>query len=158
MRTIILIIAVFAAAIYSYTKQKDSEPLEQSPNGLSITQQVPARSTSGTTDDAIETAIARQQSNIQVRASGVVDKIFGDDNEGSRHQRFIVKLPSGHTVLIAHNIDLASRVSPLAVGDQVEFSGEYEWNNKGGVVHWTHRDPGGKHAAGWIKHAGQMYQ
>jgi hypothetical protein len=154
MRTFILLIIVLAAAFYSYTTQKRSvPPAEHS------AQQAPQTSQGiGFVDNGIERAIARQQSNIQVQASGVVDKILSDDNEGSRHQRFIVKLPSGHTVLIAHNIDLASRVSPLSVGDQIEFSGEYEWNNEGGVVHWTHRDPGGKHTAGWIRHADQTYQ
>ena len=61
------------------------------------------------------------------------------------------------TVLVAHNLDLAPRV-PLTVGDSVELRGEYEWNDRGGVLHWTHRDPGGRHDAGWIRHAGRLYQ
>jgi hypothetical protein len=32
------------------------------------------------------------------------------------------------------------------------------WNEKGGVVHWTHRDPGGRHMAGWLAHNGKTYQ
>jgi hypothetical protein len=34
------------------------------------------------------------------------------------------ELPSGRTVLIAHNIDLAGRVDALHVGDSVQFYGE----------------------------------
>ncbi|MEO8755066.1 MAG: DUF3465 domain-containing protein [Casimicrobiaceae bacterium] len=89
---------------------------------------------------------------------GRVKRILADDNEGSRHQRFILELPSGRTVLIAHNIDLAPRVAGLKVGDRVEFSGEFESNPQGGVVHWTHRDPQGRHAAGWLRHDGRTYQ
>ena len=50
------------------------------------------------------------------------------------------------------------RVSSLKPGDPVEFYGEYEWTERGGVVHWTHRDPQRSHADGWIKHNGHTYQ
>lgn len=109
-------------------------------------------------DDAIARAFANQQSNVQIESRGTVQKILPDDDKGSRHQRFIVRLDSGETVLIAHNIDLAPRVEALRVGDAIEFYGEYEWNNKGGVIHWTHRDPQQRHAAGWIRHNGRSYQ
>jgi hypothetical protein len=112
----------------------------------------------GTADEALAAAFDNQQSNVQVRGSGRVTKVLADDNDGSRHQRFIVKLSSGQTVLIAHNIDLASRVATLQEGDSIEFFGEYEWNSKGGVVHWTHRDPERRHVDGWIKHDGSTYQ
>ncbi|UGB37674.1 DUF3465 domain-containing protein [Frateuria soli] len=94
----------------------------------------------------------------QVHGSGIVTRILPDDEQGSRHQRFILRLPSGQTLLIAHNIDLAPRVSDLEVGDRVEYRGEYQSNPKGGVVHWTHRDPAGRHAAGWLRHDGQTFQ
>jgi Protein of unknown function (DUF3465) len=94
----------------------------------------------------------------QVRGSGTVTRILPDDEDGSRHQRFILRLPSGQTLLVAHNIDLAPRVTGLEVGDTVEYYGEYQSNPKGGVVHWTHRDPSGRHAAGWLRHAGQTFQ
>ena len=97
-------------------------------------------------------------SNRQVRGSGSVERLLRDDDDGSRHQRFILRLPSGQTVLVAHNIDLAPRIDGLRVGDTVEFSGEFEWNEQGGVVHWTHHDPRGTHAAGWLRHGGQTYQ
>lgn len=97
-------------------------------------------------------------SNSQVQGVGVVDRILSDDNDGSRHQRFILRLGSGQTVLVAHNIDLAPRIEKLASGDTVEFNGEYEWNEKGGVIHWTHKDPANQHVAGWLKHNGQVFQ
>jgi len=71
-------------------------------------------------------------------------------------------LPSGPSVIDAFrahrsNVDLAPRV-PLAPGDSVEVRGEYDWNDRGGVLHWTHRDPGGRHEAGWVRHDGRLYQ
>jgi uncharacterized protein DUF3465 len=109
-------------------------------------------------DDTLAAAFESHRSNVQVQGGGSVSKVLSDDNEGSRHQRFIVRLASGQTVLIAHNIDLAGRVSSLKPGDPVEFYGEYEWNERGGVVHWTHRDPQHGHVDGWIKHNGHTYQ
>ena len=94
----------------------------------------------------------------QVQGSGRVTRILSDDNDGSRHQRFILELSSGQTLLIAHNIDLAPRVSSLKAGDMVGFYGEYEPNSQGGVIHWTHHDPQGRHVAGWLEHNGKRYQ
>jgi hypothetical protein len=102
-------------------------------------------------DEAIGRAYQSQQSGVQVTGEGTVVEILPDDNNGSRHQRFVLKLSSGHTVLVAHNIDLASRIPALRVGERVGFHGVYEWNAEGGVVHWTHGDPTGKHASGWVR-------
>jgi hypothetical protein len=93
-----------------------------------------------------------------VTGSGTVLKILRDDTTGSRHQRIILRVGKEHTVLIAHNIDLAPRVDGIKTGDRLEFSGEYEYNSKGGVIHWTHRDPGGNHRDGWLKYQGRLYQ
>lgn len=109
-------------------------------------------------DAVLKEAYETQQSNLQVQGEGQVIRILPDDNDGSRHQRFILRLGSGQTLLIAHNIDLAPRISAIAVGDTVTFYGEYEWNNKGGVMHWTHRDPKNRHAHGWLMHKGTKYE
>jgi hypothetical protein len=108
--------------------------------------------------DAVRTAFNEQRSGVQVLGEGIVSRVLPDDNDGSRHQRFILTLSSGQTVLVAHNIDLAPRIASLREGDSVAFKGVYEWNAKGGVIHWTHLDPNGGHEAGWLKHAGQIYQ
>jgi hypothetical protein len=109
-------------------------------------------------DEALARAFEQRASNIQVEGQGVVRKVLSDDNDGRRHQRFIVALASGQTLLISHNIDLAPRVAGLRKGDEVSFGGEYEWNAEGGIIHWTHRDPARRHPAGWIKHKGMLYQ
>lgn len=97
-------------------------------------------------------------SGSQVAGSGIVVRILSDDNDGSRHQRFILELASGQTVLVAHNIDLAPRIAGINRGDTVEFNGEFESNPQGGVIHWTHHDPRGMHVGGWLKHEGRTYQ
>jgi hypothetical protein len=112
----------------------------------------------GATDSVLADAYAHRKSNIQVSGEGIVTRLLPDDNKGSRHQKFIIALASGQTLLVAHNIDTSSRIGSLGLGDRVQFSGVYEWNDKGGVIHWTHRDRAGFHAAGWLKHRGQTYQ
>jgi hypothetical protein len=109
-------------------------------------------------DTTLQNAYNNRQSDLQVRGEGIVTKILRDDLKGSKHQRFILRLSTGQTLLVAHNIDLAPRINKLKLRDRVAFYGEYEWNAKGGVLHWTHNDPGGRHIGGWLKHNGTTYQ
>lgn len=113
---------------------------------------------SATDNSAISRAFQNRTSDIQVKGEGVVIRKLADDLDGSRHQKFILKLASGQTLLISHNIDLAPRINSLDNGDTIYFYGEYEWNSKGGVVHWTHHDPNGRHVGGWLKHNGTVYK
>ncbi len=107
--------------------------------------------------DGIDRAFAEMASDVPVEAEGVVVKILRDDTRGSKHQRFIVEIPSGLSLLIAHNIDVGRRVPLRGTGETVRFRGEYEWNNKGGVVHWTHHASRGNHPGGWIEYDGVRY-
>ena len=109
-----------------------------------------------TGDAALRAAHAAERRNVPIEFSAVVTKLLKDDREGLQHQRFLVKA-AGLTVLVAHNIDLAPR-APVTVGATVRLRGEYVWNDKGGVMHWTHRDPRGRHAAGFIEVGGQRVQ
>ena len=146
MKKLLLPAIVFAAiALFGYSRHHS--PFSGAPT-----------SAAAANDSVLASVFEKHASNIQVEGQGTVARILPDDNDGSRHQRFIVRLSSGQTILIAHNIDLAPRVSSLNEGDVVSFSGEYEWHPKGGVVHWTHRDSDGRHPAGWIRHDGQDFQ
>jgi len=107
---------------------------------------------------SLAAAYEKHQSGVQVEGSGRVIRVLPDDNIGSRHQKFIIRLSSGQTLMIAHNIDLAPRINSVKAGDMVDYSGEYEWNDRGGVVHWTHNDPSGRHVGGWLKHKGRIYR
>jgi hypothetical protein len=121
--------------------------------------QIPAvKNSTAINDNAqIEQAFNTKRSDVQVSGKGIVNKLLNDDNKGARHQKFLVKINAQQTLLFAHNIDLAPRV-PLAVGDEISFYGEYVYNPKGGIIHWTHHAPRGDHVAGWIMHNGIKYQ
>ena len=104
-------------------------------------------------------AFQQRESRLFLETHGTVMKLLADDRQGSRHQKFLIRTDEGPTLLISHNIDLAGRV-PLKPGTQVRIRGEYIWNTKGGLMHWTHRDPKGRHEGGWIKilESGRVYQ
>lgn len=91
-----------------------------------------------------------------VEVSARIYKLLEDDLQGDKHQRFLVDV-DGISVLVAHNIDLAPRV-PITPGDTIRLKGEYEWNEKGGVIHWTHHDPQKWHEDGWIIHQGKKFK
>jgi hypothetical protein len=112
----------------------------------------------GSSDTIFAQAFENRTSGLQLEGRGGVIKVLPDDNDGSRHQRFILELGSGQRILVAHNIDLAPRISALKKGSDVAFFGEYEWNAKGGVVHWTHHHSKGRDASGWLKHNGHTYE
>jgi hypothetical protein len=107
---------------------------------------------------SLKKAFDYRKSDVQVKGKGIVIILLNDDNKGSRHQKFILKLSTGQTILISHNIDISQRINSLSKGDVIRFYGEYEWNKKGGVVHWTHKDPNNRHINGWLKHKGILYQ
>lgn len=151
MNRFLLIAALLAAAYVGWAPGAGTVPRHQSAPATSPEAQAGS-------DAVLERAFTQRISNLQVTGQGTVVKVLRDDANGTRHQRFIVRLESGRTLLVAHNIDLAPRIDALRAGDTVAFYGEYEWNPKGGVIHWTHRDPQGRHPAGWIKHDGQTYQ
>jgi len=138
MRPLILILAVLGISVLSCSTQPSGSSSER--------------------DEIFRRAFEQHSRNLQVEGRSTVKKILSDDREGSRHQRFILQLDSGQTLLITHNIDIAPRIPDLREGDEVEFRGVYEWNPEGGVIHWTHHDPQGRHPPGWLKHKGTTYQ
>jgi hypothetical protein len=108
-------------------------------------------------DNILQTAFNNRQTDIQVHGKGIVIKLLADDTSGSKHQKFILQLVSGQTLLISHNIDISTKIDTLSINDSIEFYGEYIWNSKGGLVHWTHRDPNNSHIDGYLKHQNITY-
>ena len=146
LRIILLVLALAAAALV----REIWPPLP----GPSPERTTPAAAAA---NRAVLEAYRQRQSNLWVEVTGVVERVLPDDRAGSRHQRFILGLDDGQTLLVSHNIDVAAR-APVARGDSVELRGEYEWNEQGGVVHWTHHDPEGRTPGGWIRTGGRTYR
>ena len=122
--------------------------------GIAVQNQNPAQDFVAILQEAFD----NQQSDIQVQGEGIVIRLLSDDLVAPRHQRFIIRISPKQTLLIAHNIDIANRVQNLQENSVIEFYGEYDWNAEGGVIHWTHHDPSGRHVPGWLKYAGKTYQ
>jgi hypothetical protein len=135
----------------------------EAPAGQDSPLAVDAPQSSGDTPAAVDgslriaKAFRDKSSGVSSEGTATVERLLTDDNESPRHQRMILRLSNGMTVLVAHNIDIAPRV-PVSEGDTITYRGQYEWNEKGGVIHWTHRDPRGRHPAGWISYRGQIYK
>ena len=148
MKRLLLPLIILAAA-YVWQYASDDRP--------NVDRQ-PGRDESALRQDAIAGEFDDRHSGSQVTGDGVVTRILADDHDGSRHQRFILRLDSGQTLLIAHNIDLAPRIESLHEGDAVSFHGVYEWNDRGGLIHWTHHDPQGQQTPGWLRHNDRIYE
>lgn len=94
---------------------------------------------------------------VEITVAAPVKKLLREDTRGLPHQKFLLQLSNGTTVLVAHDIKYAPQV-PLQAGDTPIIHGEYIWNRKGGVLHWTHHSDTPRHEGGWIYFNGQKYQ
>ena len=102
---------------------------------------------------------------------GNVTRTLPDDNNGLKHQLFIVKTDDGAYVKVAHNTDLAPSIKYIKPGMRIGMKGEFiktkDLKNKSpeelqsmgisfdpfaglmknesldGVFHWTHHTPSG---------------
>jgi len=106
---------------------------------------------------AIVEAFENERSGVWVEAEGEIVHILADDQAPPRHQNFLIEIVPNHTVKISHNVDIAPR-APIRKGQRIRFRGRYEYNAKGGVVHWTHRDPRGRKTGGWLEYEGKTYR
>jgi Protein of unknown function (DUF3465) len=146
LKLVLLAVIGFCSAFFSEFRDKFTHNLSSQSENSDLTGL-----------DELDNAFNNQRSNLQVKQKGRILKILRDDDNTPRHQRFLVGLSSGLKLLIVHNIDLAPRVEGLKEGRDITFYGEYEWNNKGGVVHWTHRDPKAHHRNGWLYYDYRQY-
>ncbi len=149
LKPVLLIIIALLFLLGDYLKK------EESPSTTDKTKQ----QTTATQATDILAAMQKRAEKAWVSGSGTIVAILEDDTQGSQHQRIVITVKGAEqTVLIAHNIDIAPRIAEPQPGDKLRFTGEYIWNAKGGIVHWTHHDPGGRHPGGWLEKNGTRYQ
>jgi hypothetical protein len=111
---------------------------------------------------AVYAAWRDQRSGIEVNASGSVARLLGTRSGPSgRHEGFLLHLrgAAGHglTVRVEDNLELTGPI-PLTEGESVDVRGEYIYDARGGLIHYTHRDPRGRHAAGYVRAGNLLYQ
>lgn len=103
-----------------------------------------------------------QQTIINDVFTGVITEKLPDDNDGLKHELFMLKLTSskysGKVIKIAHDITYAPYV-PVVVGDPIEIKGDFLPDaTPVMVLHWTHKSDNPKHASGYIKYKGKTYE
>ncbi len=111
-------------------------------------------------DAAVCSAYHDGRSHAEVVADGRVTTVLGvAQGRVSPHEGFLMRLDSGCDVIVRveANTDLTGEF-PIARGDRVVVKGEYEYYPRGGVIHWTHRDPRGRHEGGYVQLGGRTYQ
>lgn len=110
-------------------------------------------------DAAVCSAFAARRSHVEVVADGTVTRVLGvAAGRVSPHEGFLLRLNSGCrlTVRVEANTDFTGNFV-IGPGDRAIVKGEYEYYALGGVIHWTHRDPRGRHESGYVDVRGNTY-
>lgn len=110
-------------------------------------------------DAAVCSAYDAGRSHAEVVADGTIDRVLGvQAGRVSPHEGFLLRLGSGCDLIVRVevNTDFTGEF-PLHTGEHVLVKGEYEYYSRGGVIHWTHRDPRGRHENGYIQAGGTLY-
>ena len=101
----------------------------------------------------VATGFQKHESGIWLTVSAIIARLLPDSYGRNEHQRFIVRCPSGQTILIVNDVSIGQRV-PVGMGQRVVVRGQYVWNRQGGLIHFTHHRDGN---GGWILFQGHVY-
>lgn len=111
-------------------------------------------------NSAVYAAFLSGTSRVEVSAGGTVTRTLGTRvGRSGTHEGFLVRMdgPRPLVVRVEDNVDLTGPI-PVRVGEHVVVHGEYEYYPRGGVIHWTHHDPAGRHENGYVEIGGKRYQ
>jgi hypothetical protein len=100
-----------------------------------------------------------QATNQEVIAHGRVGEILGTrPGRSGSHEGFLLKLDGDCdlTLKVETNVSITGPV-PIHRGEIVIVKGEYVYDPLGGILHWTHHDPEGRHVAGYVVSDGKTY-
>jgi hypothetical protein len=103
---------------------------------------------------------ASGSSGAEVIGHGTVLGVLGTRGGPSgEHEGFLLKLDQQCDLLlrVETNVDITGPV-PLEVGEVVTVKGQFEDDANGGVIHWTHHDPRGRHVSGYVEADGKIYE
>ncbi len=134
----------------------ENEPGYQAAFGAPVSIANPAQNIQASQQGILD-AQAQHMRKVEVELIAQVIRLLPTDENGLRHQKFLIRLTNGTTVLVANDLSMGQQV-PLNPGDIVEIKGEFIWTRRGGVLHWTHHTDEASHPGGWIRLGNQTYQ
>lgn len=111
-------------------------------------------------NSAVYAAFESGTSRVEVSATGIVTRTMGmRTGRSGTHEGFLMQADGkrGLVLRVEDNVDITGPI-PLRNGQHVIVRGEYEYYPRGGVIHWTHHDPAGRHENGYVEVAGKRYQ
>ena len=91
---------------------------------------------------------------VYIPDASVVSVLGERAGASGEHEGFIIRA-SDRTFKVEDNVDITGPI-PLRRGQAVSLLGQLECDDY--VIHWTHHDPRGHHASGYVKVNGKLYE
>ncbi|WP_413944256.1 DUF3465 domain-containing protein [Bdellovibrio sp. HCB-162] len=137
-------------------RKEQIENSDQSSKEDSSSQGTQAVDNNANDSDIVRAVNEQRRVNFVEGGGMVVTKVLPDDNNGLKHQKWVVRLSNGKTMQAVYNSDMCPRV-PVKVGDVVAMGGMFLWTNTGALLHWLHHDPRGNRPDGYVYVNGKYY-
>ena len=103
---------------------------------------------------------ASQSSGNEVLVSGHVVALLGTrESRSGKHEGYLVKLNKNCDLLlkVETNTSITGPI-PFTHDEPIVLKGVYVYDPLGGLIHWTHHDPSGRHMNGYVIAGGKSYR